>query len=102
MSTRAEVRAELHTLRHEFMRTHRAVLSAEDDEIFEPGDEAHAAAVGARDERAVAYAAYTKARGKAKAKTQASMQQAGAQMQPVAPKNKVDSPAVKPKGRNRP
>jgi hypothetical protein len=67
MSTRAELRIELDKLRHEFMRTHRAVLSAEDREIFEPGDEAHSEAVGAREERAVAYAAYTKARGKAKA-----------------------------------
>ena len=67
MSTLVELRAELDKLRHEFMQTHRAVLSAEDDEIFEPGKEAHAASVSAREERSVAFTAYTKARSQAKA-----------------------------------
>lgn len=67
MSTRAELRIELDKLRHEFMRTHRAVLSAEDREIFEPGDEAHAAARKARDARSFAYSAYLKVRAKARA-----------------------------------
>lgn len=67
VSTHAEVRAELTKLRLEFMRTHRAVLSAEDREIFEPGDEAHAAARDAREARSVAYSAYLKGRAKARA-----------------------------------